>query len=91
MPLSRRRFVKTAAGAVAGLGVIAVVPAWLLRSRDSGNTVRNSSGAAGAQDPVVVYIRDAAKGEVVLMSGTQEVVRTDRVLVRHLIDCCREA
>jgi hypothetical protein len=31
--------------------------------------------------PSVVYIRDAAKGEVVFMVGTQQVVRTDHALV----------
>jgi hypothetical protein len=31
--------------------------------------------------PSVVYIRDASKGEVVFMVGTQQVVRTDHALV----------
>ena len=33
---------------------------------------------------MVAYVRDAAAGEVVLMTGTQEVVVTDQVLVAKL-------
>lgn len=38
--------------------------------------------------PSVAYVRDAAKGEVVLMMGTQQVVRTDPGLVAYLARCC---
>lgn len=38
--------------------------------------------------PSVAYVRDAAKGEVVLMVGSKEVVRHDPELVAYLGRCC---
>ena len=39
---------------------------------------------SGKVTPSVVYIRDAAKGEVVFMVGTAQIVRTDRDLVEAI-------
>jgi len=36
-------------------------------------------------EPMVAYVKDAARGEVAFLIGTQEVVRTDRRLVARLI------
>ena len=38
----------------------------------------------------MAYVRDAAAGEVVLMTGTAEVVRHDPRLVAYLLQCCRD-
>ena len=38
--------------------------------------------------PSVAYVRDATKGEVVLLVGTRKIVRTDPALVAYLGRCC---
>ena len=39
----------------------------------------------GRGNPVVVYIRNAAKGEIVIMSGTREYVVKDSILASRLV------
>ena len=36
-------------------------------------------------EPILVYVRDAARGEVTVMHGTKETTIRDRVLVRRLL------
>jgi hypothetical protein len=40
---------------------------------------------------VLAYVRDAAKGEVVVMKGGSEIVRRDARLAARLIAIAREA
>lgn len=49
-------------------------------------TVSGTSAAAApaAQGPVLAYVHDASKGEVVVMRGETEVVVHDPALVRSL-------
>ena len=44
-----------------------------------------------ASEPFVVYIRDAAKGEVAVLRGEEEIVYTDRALVGRLQRAMRRA
>ena len=83
--LSRRKFLTGTAAGLGTLGMMAVAPAWALgasghlaapaESHDLGST---------SSAPLVAYVRDAAKGEVVIMVGTREVVRKDPSLVSRL-------
>lgn len=62
-------------------------------ARQSVGAAQQPSTAAGTLAPPkavpsIAYVRDAAKGEVVLMVGTREVVRTDPALVAYLGRCC---
>ena len=63
-------------------------------SASVGATTAGSSNALAkkpappSQLPTVAYVRDAAKGEVVLMVGTTEIVRHDPALVEYLGRCC---
>ena len=89
--VSRRKVLKAAAaGAVVG------IPAVVFMANNIGDdssgmpaTASTAAGAPGAmresRQPVVAYVRDAAKGEVVVMSGMNEVVITDRKLVAQLV------
>jgi high-affinity K+ transport system ATPase subunit B len=97
MPKITRRnlLAKTGAG-VAAAGVITTTPGLLKATGTSTrNNVRKQAQSASAQQsvrpapnfertPSVVYIRDAAKGEVVLMVGSREIVRIDPQLVDYL-------
>jgi hypothetical protein len=81
----------TAAGAVVGL------PALVLTARPDSSAPAVASAAAEpgpsgelpAGDPIVAYVRDAASGEVVIMSGTEELVIHDPDLVSRIVGAGR--
>ena len=84
--LSRRRFLKGTAVGLGAAGLMVAGPtAWVLTS--SGDTApqavskEDDSPASGS---LVAYVRDAAKGEVVIFTGSREVVRKDPALVAQL-------
>jgi|GEM_PF-1310746 len=97
MPKITRRslLAKTGAG-VAAAGVITTTPGFLkTKGTSTKNNVRKQAQTVSTQQsirptpniertPSVVYIRDAAKGEVVLMVGSREIVRVDPQLVDYL-------
>ena len=94
---SRRAFLQGTAGAAAGAAVILATPKVAAIALDSqGSSVRHRSegrchqglGAAPAE-PVTAYVRDAARGEVTVMSGKQETTYKDPVLVKRLLDAAR--
>ncbi len=88
--ISRRNLIaKTGMGAAAA-GAVVALPSLIVskRHRTSGVTARNLPPPKSI--PTVAYVRDAAKGEVVLMYGTREVVRTDPELVAYLGRCCED-
>lgn len=87
--VSRRRFLRTTAAGLTALGTMAAVPSWVSGGRAEAAAVEQSETAGYIPDtPVVAYIRDAARGEVVLMVGTKEVIRKDPGLVSHLVRSC---
>ena len=88
--VSRRNVLKAAAaGAVVGIPAV-VFMANNIRDDSGGSAAMASSNGAASggklesKQPVVAYVRDAAKGEVVVMSGLHEVVITDKKLVAQL-------
>ena len=84
-PLARRAFLKRAAIGAGAVGAVALAPGLI---RDSG--VLPESVAAieelRAGGPVMIYVRDAARGEAVIMANDTERVVTDRALVSHLLE-----
>jgi hypothetical protein len=57
---------------------------------------RSIGGAAAATNvtmgaPIVAYVSDARKAEIVVMVGTREIVRRDAGLVARLIAIDKEA
>ena len=88
--LSRRSFVKRSLAGAAVLGAVAAVPGWLLGRSGGEELPAATNQSDGLGEPVVAYVRDAERGEVVLLRGTREVVRQDRALASHLISCCQE-
>ena len=80
--LTRRGFLKkTSAGAVA-LGALGAVPGAALAAEAAKTPA--TRGAETAAEPFVVYVRNPAAGELVLLSGTQEFTHTDPDLVARL-------
>ncbi len=82
--VSRLSFLKASAGAAAGAAAIAVPAAAVLSEQKSGVVTEPSS--PNPSEPVMAYVRDAARGEVTVMHGTTETTYRDRTLVKRLMD-----
>jgi hypothetical protein len=90
--IGRRDLIKAAAGLTAGAAIVGV-PAWVIWSPDSAPAsdgapaTMNTGGSMGEPSgaPLIAYIQDAARGEVVIMTGAEQVVLTDPALVSRLL------
>jgi Flp pilus assembly protein TadG len=88
---SRRAFLQSTAGAAAGAAVILATPkvaAVALDSASSTNTLPKVTKPSGPvpHEPVTAYVRNAARGEVTVMSGKRETTYSDPVLVKRMLD-----
>ncbi len=91
--LSRRNFLAHGAAAAGAVVVVSQLG-------DGAASAASPAGGAepawfGAQpaasEPFVVFIRDAAKGQVAVLRGEEEIVYTDRALVGRLQRAMRRA
>jgi hypothetical protein len=86
--LSRRMLLKRGGAGAAAAGVIAAFPGRAEASQKAaighGDDVAAPAGPV-ATEPLIVHIPDPRTGEIYLMVGTREVVRTDPALVARLI------
>jgi anaerobic selenocysteine-containing dehydrogenase len=73
--LTRRGFVKSSAGAAAGMTAIGALVAT--------GQAEAEQPAAGS-DPVVAYVRDPSTGEISVMSGDREVTVRDPKLAARI-------
>ena len=71
--LTRRGFVKSSAGAAAGVTFLGALAA-----------AQADAAAGNRAEPVVAFVSDPARGEIALMVGDQEVVRRDPDLAARL-------
>jgi hypothetical protein len=78
--LTRRRFLGYTSLGAAGAAA-AIVGGAELVSRAGGA----GAGPAPHTEPIVLMVRDAARGEVALMVGTDEKIYRDPDLVRRLV------
>ncbi len=89
--MSRRVLLKRGGIGVAAAGFVAAVPAVPARAetsqKDAAAHTEGVAGSAGpaAAGPLVVHIPDPRTGEIFLMVGNREVVRTDPALVARLL------
>jgi hypothetical protein len=92
--LDRRAFLQASAGAAAGAAVVVGGPklASAALHRDSHSTplgvITKPSGPPPAET-VMAYVRDAAKGEVTVLSANRETTYRDPALAKRLIDAGR--
>jgi hypothetical protein len=77
--LTRRRFMRDSAGAVAGVTAIGALVAVQAEADED---------AAGSE-PVVAYVSDPRKGEISVMSGDREVRIRDRKLAAQIVRSAR--
>jgi hypothetical protein len=88
---SRRGILKKAAVGTAAVGVLAVATskvAWDVQPGTSNGNSLSASAMPAPSTPIVAYVHDAAKGEVAIMIGSQEIIRHDPALVSYLVQCC---
>ena len=95
---SRRSFLKSAtitgavAGAVllpAGLAGAATVPQ--ARPEPEANTGAAPAAGPAVTTPIVAYVKNAATGEIAVMSGEQEFVHVDAQLAARLARLAAQA
>jgi 3-hydroxyisobutyrate dehydrogenase-like beta-hydroxyacid dehydrogenase len=82
--MKRRALLTSAAAGTAVIGLAATAI-----STEKVERLRDAAQDLGA--PIVAYVTDAAKGEVVVMVGASEVVRRDAALVARLTAIAKEA
>jgi hypothetical protein len=80
---SRRAFIKTSAGVATGAAVVGAPAAVVLSGEQRGAVIRPSGPAP--RETVMAYVHDAERGEVTVLSGTQETTYRDPVLVERLL------
>ena len=89
--ISRRTLLKRGGAGAAAAGFAAAIPGFPGRARASRKAAAvHSDGVAApagpaAAGPLVVHIPDPRTGEIHLMVGTREVVRSDPALVARLV------
>lgn len=83
---TRRRLLTVSGAGTAAAVVLAVIPGYRTSRQRKVLTATADKRRQPLSDgvPSVVYIRDAASGEVVLMKGASQVIRKDRTLVEYL-------
>ena len=82
--LSRRSFVKIA-GAATGAAALAAAPPLARAAVGEEGTQPTSPTTGVPEEPVVAYVRDAARGEVTVTAGTAEHTYRDRALAQRLL------
>ncbi len=83
--MTRLSFIKTAGGVAAGVGAVAMgVPGVAGAAAQTGG-VPTAPSTPNPPEPLVAYVRDAARGEVTVTHGTSEATYRDRALVKRLL------
>ena len=77
--VTRRGFVKSSAGAAAGVTVIGALAAEQAEARAEG----------AGKEPIVAYVSNGRKGDISLMSGDREKTIRDRDLAARIARAAR--
>jgi hypothetical protein len=87
--VTRSSFLRSSAGVAAGAAMIAM-PTAVAQAAEEKTGVPVAPSSPNPREPVVAYVRDAARGEVTVMSGTQEKTYRDRALAKRLMAAAPE-
>ena len=87
--VTRLSFLKSSAAAAAGAAAIGAPVAAVLSEEKSGKATQPT--AENPREPVMAYVRDAKRGEVTVMSGTNETTYRDKALVKRLLTAAPES
>jgi len=88
--VTRLSFLKSSAGVAAGAAMVAV-PGAVAQAAEEKSGVPVAPSSPNPREPVVAYVRDAARGEVTVMSGTHEKTYRDRALAKRLMAAAPES
>jgi uncharacterized protein with LGFP repeats len=83
--ISRRSLITTSAGVATTAAVAAVGPAAAIGLLEAPAVAVAAPSTHTPADPVVAYVRDAARGEVTVISGQCERTFRDVALVKRLL------
>jgi hypothetical protein len=83
--VDRGRFLKAGGASGAAAALIGVPGLGLSKSLIEERPQPVDSPAHVMEEPILVYVRDAERGEVTVLHGTKEAHLKDRVLVRRLL------
>lgn len=85
--MGRRRFLRGAAVGAGAVGVATMLPSILAKNTVAGpaGIAANVNTAAAAHEPFLIFVRDAIRGEAVIMRADGESVVVDHILVAHLL------
>lgn len=94
---SRKAFLQGSAGAAAGAAVILATPKVAHVALDSSSAapvgepkaVITAPSGRAPREPITAFVRDAERGEVTVLSGTNETTYRDPVLVKRMLDAAR--
>jgi hypothetical protein len=81
--VTRLSFLKASAGVAAGVAAAGVPVAAAQAHEQAG--VETDPSCPPPREPVAAYVRDAARGEVTVVSGTGEKTYRDRALVKRMM------
>ena len=88
--IDRRSFIKASAGVATGAAVVALPAAAVLgvpaATAAAGPPSPVTPDSSPPQEPVLAYVHDAERGEVTVVSGTEETTYRDKALVKRLLD-----
>jgi anaerobic selenocysteine-containing dehydrogenase len=85
--LSRRSFLK-GAGVATGAAIVGASPLSAAAAAEQAPQVVTHPSPL-PQEPLVAYVRDAAKSEVTVLSGTDEITYRDPALTKRLLKAAR--
>lgn len=92
---SRRTFLQSSGGLAGAVAVSVMTPAAVIALESTASAadapvvpVAHGSGSL-THEPVMAYVSDPERGEVTVLSGTQETTFHDPVLARRLLKAAR--
>jgi hypothetical protein len=85
--LSRRGFIKTTSIGAATIGALATMPG--LVAAHAAEPEMPAAASTDSARQLVAFVRDASRGEIILMVDEREIVIRDHELVQRLIRAAR--
>jgi hypothetical protein len=83
--VTRRSFLHTSAGVAGGAVIVGAPAAIASTGRPVSEAMATEPSGPLPSEPVMAFVRDAARGEVTLVAGTTEATYRDHELVRRIL------
>lgn len=83
--LTRQALLRQTAVGAATVGALAAVPGLTTAHA----ALREANAPTASHEPLVAYVHDTTRGELVILAGTREIIVRDRALVKRLVAAAR--